>query len=224
MKIPFLTAPGTLAALAALAASAAIGLAGCASTPTLYYTLADPAVAPRQATALNTRNVPSANNAAPPFYIELAPLSVPERLARPQMVVRQSANAGAQVDVLEQHRWASSFEDELRDALSSGVASRLGAFDASKGGRQTSMPAYRIVVQVQRFDAIEGARVDGSFSWTVKRSDETVATACSFDTSEPIGAGIGAVAQGAQRVTAAAASAIARSVTAAAVKPGGSCG
>jgi uncharacterized lipoprotein YmbA len=221
MKLSFAAAPGTLAAWAA---SAAIGLAGCASTPTLYYTLADAAIAPSALSTVNPGHVPAANNAAAPLYIELAPLSLPERLARPQMVVRRNANASAQVDVLEQHRWASSFEDELRDALGSGVARRLGAFDASKGGRQTSLPVYRIMVQVRRFDAIEGARVDGSFSWTVKRSDEAVPTACSFDTSEPIGAGIGAVAQGAQRVTAAAASAIARSVTAAGVKPGGSCG
>lgn len=200
---------------AALVVLTALAVAGCASKPTMYYTLANSG---------NASNAPAQSNGAVPLYIELAPLSLPERLARPQMVVRQNGDASAQVEVLEQHRWASSFEDELRDALSSGVASRLGAFDASKGGRQTSQPVYRIAVQVRRFDAIEGTRVDGGFSWTVKRSDETVPTACSFDTSEPVGPGIDAVAQGARRVTATAASAIARSVTAAGAKPGGACG
>lgn len=201
-----------------LATLAALTLAGCASKPTLYYSLANPA------TATDASTGAAIANGAAPLYVELAPLSLPERLARPQMVVKQNGDASAQVEVLEQHRWASSFEDELRDALSSGVASRLGAFDASKGGRQTSQPVYRIAVQVRSFDAIEGTRVDGSFSWTVKRSDETVPTACSLDTSEPVGAGIDAVARGAQRVTATAASAIARSVTAAGMKPGGTCG
>lgn len=212
-----------LAGAAALALAAC--LAGCASKPTLYYTLANPATAQGagSASAVNGTGASAPGADAAPLYIELAPLSLPERLARPQMVVKQNGDASAQVEVLEQHRWASSFEDELRDALSSGVASRLGAFDASKGGRQNSQPVYRIAVQVRRFDAIEGARVDGSFSWTVKRSDETVPTACSFDASEPVGAGIDAVAQGARRVTATAASAIARSVTAARVKPGGAC-
>ncbi|CAN5893035.1 hypothetical protein BH11PSE13_BH11PSE13_41970 [soil metagenome] len=217
-------------ALAAATIFAALALAGCASKPALYYTLANPANAQgagsagTAAPASNGTSVPAPGTGTAPLYIELAPLSLPERLARPQMVVKQNGDASAQVEVLEQHRWASSFEDELRDALSSGVASRLGAFDASKGGRQTSQPVYRIAVQVRRFDAIEGTRVDGSFSWTVRRSDETVPTACSFDTSEPVGMGIDAVAQGAQRVTANAASAIARSVTAAGVKSGGACG
>ena len=220
-------------ALAAATILATLALAGCASKPTLYYTLANPAnpANPAKAqgavdagTANSGTSVPALGTGAALLYIELAPLSLPERLARPQMVVKQNGDASAQVEVLEQHRWASSFEDELRDALSSGVASRLGAFDASKGGRQTSQPVYRIAVQVRRFDAIEGTRVDGSFSWTVRRSDETVPTACSFDTSEPVGTGIDAVAKGAQRVTANAASAIARSVTAARVTPGSACG
>lgn len=201
----------------------AVALAGCASKPTLYYTLVKPATAQGASDAFNPGNAPAANNGAEPLYIELSPLSLPERLVRPQMVLRHNGDASAQVDVLEQHRWASSFEDELRDALSSGVASRLSAFDASKGGRQASQPVYRIVLQVRRFDFIEATRVDGSFTWTVKRSDETVPTACSFDTSEPVGAGIDAAAQGAQRVTATTASAIARSVTAARAKPGGAC-
>jgi uncharacterized lipoprotein YmbA len=209
---------------AVFATLAALVVAGCAGQPTMYYTLAKPASTAATAKAADASNAFPVSNGAAPLYIELAPLSMPESLARPQMVVRQNGDRSAQVNVLEQHRWASSFEDELRDALSSGVASRLGAFDASKGGRQTSQPVYRIAIQVRRFDAIEGTRVDGSFSWTVKRSDETVPTACSFDTSEPVGAGIDAVAQGAQRVTATAASAIARSVTAAGVKPGGACG
>ena len=200
---PFL--PGAAAAAAAL-----LVLAGCASKPDSYYTLSSPVPAAEAA--------PSTLGSAAPVYIELAPVAVPERLARPQMVVGK-ANGGVQVDVLEQHRWAASFENELRDALASGIAARLGAFDVTKGGGQTSQPVWRIAVQVRQFDAVDGGRVDAGFSWTLRRSDETRTLVCQLNVGEPVASGIDAVAEGAQRVTGTAAAAIARSVNAARANP-----
>ena len=191
-------------------AAALLALAGCASKPDSYYTLASPVVAADAA--------PSTLASATPLYIELAPVSVPERLARPQMVIRQP-NGSVQVDVLEQHRWASSFENELRDALSGGIAGRLGALDVSKGGRQTSQPVWRIAVQLRQFDAVDGGRVDADFSWTLRRSDEARTLVCQLNLGEAVGGGVDAVAQGAQHVTAAAAAAMARSVNAARANP-----
>lgn len=210
-----------------ISAVAAVVLAGCASPPDRYYTL----------TAVGAETPPSLRPAGAPLAIELAPLALPERLARPQMVVRQAGDApSAEVGVLEQHRWASSFENELRDALSSGVAARLGAIDATRSGGQTGgQPAWRIAVQVQRFDAVENAKVDVAMSWSIRRSDGPVAAVvstsaaasplavvpttpvaarCQWAATETVGSGIDAVAQGAQRVTARAAEAIARQVAA----------
>ena len=192
--------------LVAAAATALIVLAGCASKPDNHYTLASPVPAAEAA--------PSTIGSAAPLYVELAPVAVPERLARPQMVVGRP-NGGVQVDVLEQHRWAASFENELQDALASGIAARLGALDVTKGGRQASQPVWRIAVQVRQFDAIDGGRVDAGFNWTLRRSDETRTMVCQLNVGEPVASGIDAVAQGAQRVTATAAAAIARSVSAA---------
>lgn len=185
-------------------------LAGCASKPDNYYTLASPVAAADAA--------PSTLGGAAPLYIELAPVAVPERFARPQMVVREP-NGSVQVAVLEQHRWASSFENELRDALASGIAGRLGALDVTKGGRQSSQPVWRIAVQLQQFDAVDGGRVDAGFSWTLRRSDEARTLVCQLNLGEPVGSGMDAVARGAQRVTAAAAAAMARSVAAARANP-----
>ena len=187
--------------------AAAVLVAGCASPPDRYFTLAAPAapVAPVVA-------VPAAGT---PMFIELAPVAMAERLARPQMLVRKapaSGGASAEVELLEQHRWASSFENEMRDALASGIAARLGAVDLTKGGRQPAQPAWRIAVQLQNFDAVENSRVDAAVSWTVRRSDGERSTTCQWSGSEPVGSGIDALAQGAQRVTAKAAEAIARHV------------
>ncbi|MDQ0570319.1 putative lipoprotein YmbA [Variovorax paradoxus] len=195
---------------AAAVAAGLMVLAGCASKPDNYYTLASPVAAADAA--------PSTLGTAAPLHIELAPVAVPERLARPQMVVGRQTGS-VQVDVLEQHRWAASFENELQDALASGIAARLGALDVTKGGRQTSQPVWRIAVQVRQFDAVDGGRVDAGFNWTLRRSDEARTVVCQLNVGEAVGGGIDAVAQGAQRVTAAAAAAIARSVSAARANP-----
>ena len=185
----------------ALALAAAALLAACASPAPQYYSLADADPAP-----------PTAATGGAVSFIELAPVAMPERFARPQLVVRQKdASAGPEVDILEQHRWSSSFENELRDALGSGIAQRLGAVDATKGGR----PVTRIAVQLRQFDAVEGSRVDAGFSWTLRRTEESPAVGCQLSVSEPAGArGIDALARSAQRATARLADAIARSVTA----------
>lgn len=210
MKPPAFPATGQAAGAALCALVALTALSGCASKPDSYYTLASP-VAADAAPA-------SPGGSAPPLYIELAPVAVPERFARPQMVVRQP-NGSVQVEVLEQHRWASSFENELRDALSAGIAGRLGALDVTKGGRQTSLPVWRIAVQLRQFDAVDGARVDASFAWTLRRSDEARTVVCQLNLGEPVAGGMDALARGAQRVTASAAAAMARSVDAARANP-----
>jgi uncharacterized lipoprotein YmbA len=190
----------------AAALIAAALLAGCASTAPQYYSLAEAAPA---------AHAPAAGGSAPVF-IELAPLAMPERFARPQLVVRQKGAAeGPQVDILEEHRWSSSFENELRDALSSGIAGRLGAVDATRGGSPRGQPVMRIAVQLRQFDAVQGSRVDASFSWSLRRSDQAPSLACQLSLSEPVeGGGIDALARGTQRATAKLADAIARSVTA----------
>jgi uncharacterized lipoprotein YmbA len=186
----------------------ALLLAGCASnTGPQYYSLAE-TKAPGRAPM-----VPAAG--AAPLYIEFAPIAMPDRFARPQMVVRKrAAPESPGVDILEDHRWSSSFEFELRDALGSGIVSRLGAVDVTKSGRQRGQPVTRIAVQMGQFDAVEGSRVDASFTWTVRRTDEGAPTGCQLSVSEPVGSGFDALAQGAQRVTAKLADAIASSISA----------
>lgn len=197
---------------AAVCLAAAVLAAGCASAPDRYYTLAVPGGSPIAAPVSGA-----------PMFIELAPVAVPERLARPQMVVQPAGGQSAEVALLEQHRWSSSFENELRDALSSGVAARLGAIDVTKGGRQPSTPAWRIAVQVRQFDAVENTRVDAALSWTVRRSDADLSATCQWRTTEPVGSGIDALAQGAQRVVSNASEAIARHVAQLQQNPGAPC-
>jgi uncharacterized lipoprotein YmbA len=202
------TRPSRGTALAAL-----LLLAGCAaSSPPQFYSLAEPEPAARAAAAGTAG------------FIELAPLAMPERLARPQLVVRQKGGDGPQVDILEQHRWASSFDNELRDALASGIARRLGAVDATKGGTPRGQPVLRIAVQLQQFDAVEGSRVDAGFSWTLRRAEEGFPLGCRLFVSEPAPGGIDALALATRQATARLADAIARSAKAQQARAADPCG
>jgi len=187
--------------LISLATAAAL-LSACASAPTRFYTLADTA-APATAVA----SIPGGQT-----FIEVAPVSVPERLARPQIVVRTDAT---RVDILEQDRWSAPFNNELRDALASGVANRLGAVDVTRGGRPVNQPVYRIVVELRQLDAVKGGKVDATFGWTITRSDNSSSAVCRLAVVEPAsGLGVDGVVQGMQRAVGNAADAIAADVTA----------
>lgn len=196
---------------AALLPFAALALlAGCAATgATRYYTLA----APTLPAAIEPANE-YLRRTGEPLFFELMPVAVDERLARPQMVLRKRGDADSQVEVLEQSRWSSSFENELHDALAGGIGARLGAVDVSRGGAQPDRPAWRIDVRLRQFDAIESDRINAAFGWTVRRTDQQRSAVCRWSVSEPVGAGIDALAQGAQRATARATDAIARHVLA----------
>lgn len=181
-----------------LALATLLLLGGCASSvSTRYYTLAS--TAPVAASAATSDASPGKL-----AFFELAPVAVPERLARPHLVIRQKEGppgaAGGRLVILEEERWSSPFNSELRDALASGIASRLGAIDVTYGGRPRGEPIYRISVQLQQFDAALDERVDATFGWTIARSDGSRSAACVVSLSEQVGAGTEALVQGIGRM------------------------
>jgi uncharacterized lipoprotein YmbA len=198
----------TLLAPMAIAAALSTTLVGCASAPTVrYYSLS---------TALPAKAVASTNT----LLVELPPLALPERLVRPQMVVR---TASGQLKILDQHRWSAPFNTELRDALAAGITQPLGAIDVSNGGRLAGQPVYRIAVQLRQWEAVENSRIEASFSWTIRRSDDARNLACQWSQSEPVGLGTEALAQGAQRLTARAAQSMAAALAALDADAGAKC-
>jgi len=141
------------AALAALGLAAT--LAGCASPEPRYYTLATGAAA---------APVPAAAN---PLWIEVAPVRVPERLNRPQLVVADGSDGG--LKLLDLSRWSSPLPDELRDALSQQLQASLGAVDTYQQGLSDVAPVYRVTTEVVRLDADLGQRASATIAWTVRK-------------------------------------------------------
>lgn len=194
-----------------MAAAAAVAvLAACATPAVRYYTLAG--VPPGSGTEA-AGTAASARPAQERLYVEVGPVGVPERLARPQMVVRSETDpASTRVDVLEQQRWSAPFDRELRDAFAVAIAARLGAVDVTHGGQLPGRPVYHVSIQLRRFDATPGARVDAVYGWTVSRSDDGRNTLCQALATQAVGAGMDALVHGIQRTVAFAAERIAAGI------------
>ena len=175
--------------------------AGCASVgeKTKFYTLSVPS---------DTRGKdPYPGYSVTPIFIEVMPVSVPERLARPQLVVSSKGQDG-ELLVLEQARWSSPFNLELRDALAAAIAGKIGAIKVIRRGRLAGQPIYRIAVELSQFDATVGGRVNARFDWTITHSTQARSAACYSVISEPAGDSIESLVKGIQHVVAAAAESI----------------
>jgi len=192
---------------------AALLMVGCASvSQTRFYTLSAPSGA---SVAKDTErySVEEGQGKHKPIFIEVMPVSVPERLARPQLVVRsQILGQNTQLFILEQDRWSSNFNYELRDAFATGIANRTGALNETRGIRSADQPAYRIAIELGQFDAIVGERVQARFNWTITRSTDGRGTACYSAISEPVDGGIQGVVKGIQRVVSSVAADVSRSL------------
>lgn len=129
-----------------------LGLAACASTPVHYYTMLAPS-------AYATSPQSPAD-----FLIDVLPVGVPSYLDQAQLVVRQGTTG---VTVLDGERWASPFGDELRNALSAELTQRLGTQDIGGLPRPSDKPLLRIKLQVRRFDAWPGERVQLEAAWSL---------------------------------------------------------
>ncbi|MBY4669163.1 PqiC family protein [Burkholderia multivorans] len=191
----------------AAAVLAALALAACSSPPARFYTLA------RADAAAPARTAP----ANPPFLIEVPSVDVPEQIAKNQLVVQKG---GAQVDVLEQERWAAPPADEIRRALSDDLAARLGTIDVADSAVPPGMPVYRISVNVQRFESWPGKRAAIDAVWSVRAVGSQAVMTCRTSVAEPVGSGYDALVAGHRRALDAIAAQAAAGVRALAARRG----
>jgi uncharacterized lipoprotein YmbA len=137
-------------------------LAACGAVPVQnYYVLS--AVAP-PAAGNSTAAGNSAGGHGIAVYVD--PAHLPEAVDRPQIVIGQGENS---VTILEQQRWA----EPLRAAIAQVIA-----LDLARGGvRATAAPpvsipddAWRLELDVQRFESRPGDAVSVEIAWTLRRA------------------------------------------------------
>jgi uncharacterized lipoprotein YmbA len=147
-------------------AAVAAAVSGCSTTtPARFYTLDVTAVS---------------DGAAPVSYpIMVGPVSVPAAVDRPQFVVQAAPN---RVDVDEFNRWAAPLNDAIAQVVAGDLVKLLGTPNVAAAPMANFDPAYRVTIDVQRFESIPGQAALLEAVWTVHgtagaqtRSGRTVA-------------------------------------------------
>jgi uncharacterized lipoprotein YmbA len=125
--------------------------AGCASTPSKFYTLS-PTAEPGGTTAS--------------YSVAVGPVSVPAMIDRPQMVVSVGPN---QVGIDEFNRWASPLQNDMARVVAENLVKILGTPLVSVFRQSTAAGAsYRVLIDVNRFESTPGKNTTLDAIWTVR--------------------------------------------------------
>ena len=135
----------------------ALALAGCGSAlKTNYYTLASGA---------DPRPAAVAQPASSPIGVTVGPVTLPDAVDRPNLVVRTAEN---QVTLLDQHRWAEPLKREIPRVLAGHLSRLLGTPRVSVFPNGAGGPGdVRVRVDVQRFESVPGQEALLEVFWTV---------------------------------------------------------
>jgi uncharacterized protein len=143
--------------LVALTISCALVIlaAGCASTPSRFYTLS---AAPS----------PAATSSA--LSVVVGPVSVPAEVDRPEIVVTTGPN---QVRLEEFNRWASPLQNNISRAVAENLVAMLGTPHVTLSPQTLSADAdYRVAIEVQSFKSTPGEAAVLDAVWTVSRTKD----------------------------------------------------
>ena len=162
-----------------LIALVSLAAAGCsASTPARFYTLDSTAAA----------------GGAPParYAVLVGPVSIPASVDLPQIVVQVAPN---RVELDEFNRWAAPLADGIARAVAGDLAVQLGTPDVAIAPLATFTPAYRVTIDVQRFDSIVGEAAVIEAVWAVRTVSNGKMRAGRTNAREPLpGPGFDALA------------------------------
>lgn len=126
--------------------------AGCATTrPSRYYTLTATTAVPVKSSVIG---------------VSVGPVSVPDLVDRPQIVVTTGPNA---VRLDEFNRWASTLQDNLSRVIAENLVAILGTSGVTRFPQMSSADAdYSIAIDVQRFESVPGKFAELDAAWTVR--------------------------------------------------------
>jgi uncharacterized protein len=182
----------------ALACLVSVGV-GCTSAPVRYYTLIPP---PDKA-------LPASETT---LAIDVRVVHTPPQLKRSELMVRTGP---AEMTLLENERWASPVNDEIKDAVRVELQRRFSRMS----GLRPDFAKLTLDIDVRHLEADLGryALLEASWSATLlskgQRSNSAQATTCTFQAEEKIRAGYAGIVEGYQREIAALADAVVAVVT-----------
>jgi uncharacterized lipoprotein YmbA len=147
----------------------AVLAAGCASAPSKFYTL--------NATAK------SDGTSAADYSVVVGPVSVPAEVNRPQFTVQVAPN---RVAVDEFNRWAGPLNENIAQVVAEDLAVLLGTPQVSTLPLANFEPAYRVSIEVQRFESVPGKSATVEAVWVVKKAVDKVSLSGHTLAIEPV--------------------------------------
>jgi uncharacterized lipoprotein YmbA len=145
--------PGRLSRGLAIASLLALATACGTSPPSRYYTLDSTA---------GSDGAPSLGRA-----IAVGPVSIPGSVDRPELVVQVAPN---QVEVDEFDRWAAPLDDAIARTVAGNLAVLLATPEVASAPLANFAPAYRVTIDVQRFESAPGDAALVDAVWAVAAS------------------------------------------------------
>jgi uncharacterized lipoprotein YmbA len=131
-------------------------LGGCASSP------------PSQFYTLSATDGPAATSVgATPYAVLVGPVTVPESVDRPQLVLRLGEN---RVSIVEQARWAEPLTSAIPARIASELARQLGSERVMAYPQNPEGFDCQVVIDVLRFDSVLGDAATLEIAWTLRRS------------------------------------------------------
>jgi uncharacterized lipoprotein YmbA len=185
----------------ALAWLVSVGV-GCTSAPVRYYTLTPPP----------DKTLPASEAT---LAIDVRVVHTPPQLNRSELMVRIGPT---EVTLLENERWASPVNDEIKDAVRLELQRRLGRMT----GLRPAFTKLTLDIDVRHLEAELGRYTLLEASWSAtlsaagRRSNGARTTTCTFQADEKIHTGYAEIVGGYQREIAALADAIVAVLTSAA--------
>ena len=126
---------------------------GCSTAPSKFYSLASTATA----------------DGTPPTSaaVMVGPVTIPAAVDQPEFVVQVAPN---RVQVDEFNRWVSPLGDSIARAVAGDLVVLLGTPDVANSQLANFVPDYRVTIDVQRFESVQGQQATLEAVWTVRKT------------------------------------------------------
>ncbi|HLX25181.1 MAG TPA: PqiC family protein [Usitatibacter sp.] len=116
--------------------------------------------------SLSAPPAPSAPAApASTLAIHIGPVTVPDAVDRPQMVIRHDDN---RADIDDQHRWIEPIKSAIPRLLADAIARELNTPNVLTSRQSSALDIdYRVAIDVQHFDSSPG-EISEDVMWTIR--------------------------------------------------------
>ena len=156
----------------------ALVIAGCASSPSRFYTL--------NATAK------SDGISAAQYAVAVGPVTIPAEVDRPQFTVQVAPN---RVAIDEFNRWAEPLNENIARVVAADLATLLGTPCVAAVSLANFDPAYRVTIDIQCFESVPGKSAQLEAVWLVHQAAGHVTLSGRTIADEPVsGSGFEALA------------------------------